>query len=73
VEQFISAVFELQLDRASLQKSAQIRAELERQGMPIGPYDLLIAGQALAHGLILVTNNLGEFQRVKGLTLESWP
>jgi tRNA(fMet)-specific endonuclease VapC len=73
VEQFISAVFELQLDRASLQKSAQLRAELERQGMPIGPYDLLIAGQALAHGLILVTNNLGEFQRVKGLTLESWP
>jgi tRNA(fMet)-specific endonuclease VapC len=73
VEQFISAVFELQLDRVSVQKAAQLRMELERQGMPIGPYDLLIAGQALAHGLILVSNNVGEFQRVKGLQLESWP
>jgi tRNA(fMet)-specific endonuclease VapC len=61
------------LDRVSVQKAAQLRMELERQGMPIGPYDLLIAGQALAHGLILVSNNVGEFQRVKGLQLESWP
>ncbi len=46
--------------------------ELERAGRPIGPYDLLIAGQALSHGLILVTNNVTEFQRVAGLKLESW-
>jgi tRNA(fMet)-specific endonuclease VapC len=46
---------------------------LERRGQPIGPYDLLIAGQALASGLTLVTNNVQEFQRVAGLKLESWP
>jgi len=46
---------------------------LERQGRPIGPYDLLIAGQSLASGLTLVTNNVQEFQRVAGLKLESWP
>lgn len=73
VDQFISAISELPLDRISVLKAARIRAELEREGALIGPYDLLIAGQALAHGLILVTNNVGEFQRVKGLTLESWP
>ncbi|MBI3736596.1 hypothetical protein HY256_08815, partial [Candidatus Sumerlaeota bacterium] len=42
------------------------------QGQLIGPYDLLIAGQALASGLTLVTNNRQEFQRVSGLNLESW-
>jgi tRNA(fMet)-specific endonuclease VapC len=47
--------------------------DLERQGQPIGPYDLLIAGQALATSLTLVTNNVQEFQRVSGLKLESWP
>lgn len=73
VERFISVIAELPLDRASAQTAAHIRAELERQGTPIGPYDLLIAGQALANGLTLVTNNTGEFQRVAGLKLESWP
>jgi tRNA(fMet)-specific endonuclease VapC len=73
VERFISAIVELQLDRLSIQKAAQLRADLENRGMPIGPYDLLIAGQALAHGLVLVTNNVREFQRAKGLVLISWP
>ena len=56
VERFISTIVELPLDRASAQRAAQVRAELERKGTPIGPYDLLIAGQALANGLTLVTN-----------------
>ncbi len=73
VERFISAVIELPLDRASAEAAAKVRAELERQGSVIGPYDLLIAGQALAGGLTLVTNNIREFQRVKGLSLQSWP
>ena len=38
----------------------------------IGPYDILLAGQALARDLILVTNNIREFRRVKGLKLEDW-
>ncbi len=50
----------------------QLRAELYRQGRPIGPYDMMIAGHARALGLILVTNNLKEFERVPGLRLENW-
>jgi tRNA(fMet)-specific endonuclease VapC len=73
VERFISAIIELPLDRAGAETAANIRAELERQGTPIGPYDFLIAGQAVAGGLTLVTNNVREFQRVSGLKLESWP
>lgn len=73
VERFVSAIIELQFDHASAEAAANIRTALERQGTPIGPYDLLIAGQALASGLILVTNNVREFQRVSGLKLESWP
>lgn len=73
VERFVSAIIEMPLDRAGAEAAANIRAELERQGTPIGPYDLLIAGQAVASGLTLVTNNVGEFKRVSGLKLESWP
>jgi tRNA(fMet)-specific endonuclease VapC len=73
VERFISAVIELPLDRPSAEAAANVRAELERQGNVIGPYDLLIAGQALAGRLTLVTNNTREFQRVSGLKLQSWP
>lgn len=73
VDRFASAVIELPLDRASAEAAANIRAELERKGYLIGPYDLLIAGQALAGGLTLVTNNVREFQRVNGLKFSSWP
>ena len=50
----------------------QIRAALYRTGQPIGPYDMMIAGQARASGLKLVTNNVKEFKRVPGLLLEDW-
>lgn len=50
----------------------QLRAELYRQGKPIGPYDMMIAGHARSLGLILVTNNLKEFDRVPGLRVENW-
>jgi len=49
-----------------------IRAELERQGKVIGPYDMQLAAQALARNLIFVTNNTAEFTRIKKLTLENW-
>ncbi len=52
--------------------AGQIRSQLEAIGRPIGPYDLLIAGQACARDLILVTANSGEFQRVQGLQCEDW-
>jgi len=50
----------------------EVRAELEKKGEIIGPYDLLIASHALSKGLTLVTNNLDEFQRVPGLSVEDW-
>lgn len=73
VERFVSTIIELPFDHAGAEAAAIIRGELESQGTPIGPYDLLIAGQAAASGLTLVTNNFREFQRVNGLRLESWP
>ena len=60
------------MNTAAAQKSGQLRARLENQGITIGPYDLLIAGIALAHNLTLVTRNLREFERVPGLQLQNW-
>ena len=50
----------------------QLRAELAKSGRVIGPYDMMIAGHARSLGLILVSNNLKEFERVSGLRLENW-
>lgn len=52
--------------------AARVRAALKRRGQPIGPYDLLIAGQALARGWTLVTSNVSEFERIDGLNVENW-
>ena len=52
--------------------AGDLRSELERGGTPIGPYDLLIAAQALRTGAILVTANVGEFRRVRDLVWEDW-
>jgi len=49
-----------------------IRSGLELRGSPIGPNDLWIASHAKAEGLTLVTNNLREFKRIKGLKLVNW-
>ena len=73
VERFASAIIELPLDRAAAETAARIRGDLERRGQPIGPYDLLIAGQAIASGPTLVSKNVQELQRVARLKLESWP
>lgn len=50
----------------------EIRAYLQSQGTPIGPLDMLIAGHARSEGMILVTNNTREFERVPELQLENW-
>lgn len=52
--------------------SGEIRAMLAMQGRPIGPYDVLIAGQALSRDSVLITRNSREFERVHGLRLENW-
>jgi len=52
--------------------AAQVRASLERLGLPIGDFDSLIAAHALARDLIVVTNNVDEFERVPNLRIENW-
>jgi tRNA(fMet)-specific endonuclease VapC len=58
-------------DEAALEYG-RVRADLEKQGLPISGNDLLIAATALAHNLILVTHNRAEFQRVANLQIEDW-
>lgn len=62
----------LDFDREDARCAAKVRAKLSEQGTPIGPYDVLIAGQALARGLTLISRNLREFQRVDQLIVEDW-
>lgn len=54
------------------ERYASIRHELESKGTPIGPLDTLIAAQALRLGATLVTRNVREFSRVRGLNVENW-
>jgi len=62
----------LELDEEDAREVGQIRAHLASKGTPIGPYDVLIAGQAKARELTLVTHNTTEFERVPGLKVEDW-
>jgi tRNA(fMet)-specific endonuclease VapC len=62
----------IDFDKEDARRAGEIRAHLAGRGTPIGPYDVLIAGQALARGLILVTHNTGEFRRVPTLQIEDW-
>lgn len=59
-------------DAADARQAGEVRAYLAKTGQPIDPLDTLIAGQAVARGLTLVTHNTGEFVRVPGLRLEDW-
>lgn len=72
VEGFIARLEVLDYDSAAAAHTAQIRAELKKAGTQIGPYDQMIAGHARSRGLVVVTNNTREFQRVAGLRLEDW-
>lgn len=69
---FLGAIATLTFDEADAQAAAGIRAVLQKKGKPIGAYDVLIAGCGLARGLVVVTANAGEFQRVGGLQVEDW-
>lgn len=72
LDDFFSVVSTLDFDVADAAAAAALRASLRLQGRPIGAYDVLIAGTALARGLIVVTSNVGEFGRVTGLRVENW-
>ena len=66
------AIAPLAFDDEDAQSAGAIRAALEALGKPIGAYDLLIAGQALRREFTLVTANVTEFARVKGLAWQDW-
>ena len=62
----------LDFDDEDARTAGQVRATLEKDGTPIGAYDLLIAGQALRRGLTVVTASTSEFSRVTGLSWQDW-
>lgn len=71
-QQFLQAFQSLPFSDDAALLFGQIRADLHRQGNPIGPYDLQIAAIALTNGLTLVTHNTREFSRIDGLQLTDW-
>lgn len=72
IDRLLSLVPVLPFDSKAARTAASIRADLERLGTPLGPYDLLIAGTAMSVGATLVTRNAAEFDRVKGLKTVNW-
>lgn len=72
VEGFAARLEVVKYDQEPAAHTGQLRAELARLGKQIGPYDQMIAGHARSQGLIVVTNNRREFDRVPGLRIEDW-
>lgn len=72
VEGFVARLEVLDYNADAAAHTGEIRAELGRRGATIGPYDSQIAGHARALALVLVTNNVREFDRVDGLRIENW-
>ena len=69
---FLAPLAILPFDETALWAYGDLRADLERKGIPIGALDSLIAAHALSLQATLVTNNLAEFERVAGLQLDNW-
>ena len=72
IENFLHPLAILDFTSADAIAYATVRAKLEHSGTPIGPLDTLIASQAVARGLTLVSNNEREFRRVSGLAIANW-
>ncbi len=72
VESFLARLVVMDYDRRAAEHTGQLRAELQKHGTPIGPYDQMIAGHARGLGLVVVTNNEREFTRVPGIRIENW-
>lgn len=72
IEGFTARLAVLDYDDKAASHTAQIRAVLKPAGKPIGPYDAMIAGHARSQGLVVVTNNTSEFERVPGLQVSNW-
>ena len=72
VRRLVEALVVCSWDRDAAKEAARIRVSLESTGSKIGAYDTLLAGHAKALDMILVSDNVGEFSRVKGMGLENW-
>ena len=72
LEIFLRPLTVIEFTSDDAQAYAEVRAKLERAGTPIGPLDTLIAAQAVARKLTLVSNNEREFGRIAGLRLTNW-
>lgn len=72
LDDFFGPMDALSFEASDALVAARIRAQLFRIGSPIGDFDSLIAAQALARDLIVVTNNVDEFERVPDLRIENW-
>jgi tRNA(fMet)-specific endonuclease VapC len=72
LQEFISLVGIIPFGQTEAGCAADIRVKLEKQGIPIGPYDMLIAASAVAQNCTLVTHNVNEFERIEGLKIEDW-
>jgi tRNA(fMet)-specific endonuclease VapC len=72
IEHFVARLDILPFETKAAAHYGQVRAELERAGTPCGPHDMQIGGHARSEGLIVVTNNIREFNRMPGIRVESW-
>lgn len=72
IEEMTARIEVLPFEDKAAYHFSRIRSDLYRMGRPIGPYDMMIAGHARASAMILVTNNVKEFERVPGLQVENW-
>lgn len=72
MDAFLSSITILPFEDADTKAAGGLRSALQKQGQPIGAYGVLIAGCGLARGLVVVTSNTSEFQRISGLQVENW-
>jgi tRNA(fMet)-specific endonuclease VapC len=72
LEELTSLINIIPFGYAEAQSATKIRVKLEKQGMPIGPYDVLIAATAMANNSTLITHNTKEFERIDGLKMKDW-
>ena len=72
VDVLVAEIPPVEFDLESAAAYGRLRTRLEANGTPIGPNDMLIAAQALARDLVVITDNVREFRRVRGLKVENW-
>lgn len=72
IKRIENAVEIIALGRESAEIFAMLKADLEKSGIPLDDFDLILAACALSHDLVLVTNNVKHFQRIQGLKFENW-